>query len=336
MVSVICPIYNEEKYIAQCIESVLAQDYPKEDLEVLFVDGMSSDNTRAIVQTYTKQFTILKLIDNPHTTVPYAMNIGIEAAKGDIIIRLDAHAIYPTNYLSKLVEGLHKHHADNVGAQCKTLPVNQSATAIAIAEALGSSFGVGNSMFRIGITEDIETDTVPFGCFRREVFDKVGLYDTDLIRNQDDELNARIVNSGGKIVLLSGLEFEYYARDSFAKLFKMYYQYGLYKPLVNKKLGSPATLRQFIPPMFVVGLVLGSILSLCLPFIGLLYGAVLLLYIAAGMMIGVKLYKKYQSATLVLAMPYTFFILHLSYGIGYIHGIIKLLFKQSFNAKVNR
>ena len=336
MVSVICPIYNEEKYIAQCIDSVLAQDYPKKDLEVLFVDGMSSDHTREIVQVYTRQHTFLKLIDNPQRTVPYAMNIGIEAAKGDIIIRLDAHAVYPTNYFSKLVEGLHRHHADNVGAQCRTLPVNQSATAIAIAEALASSFGVGNSMFRIGITEDIETDTVPFGCFRREVFEKVGLYDTDLIRNQDDELNARIINHGGKIVLLAGLEFDYYARDSYAKLFKMYYQYGLYKPLVNKKLGSPATLRQFIPPIFVIGLVLGAILSLCIPFIGLLYGAVILLYLAAGMLIGLKLSRKHQSVSLVLAMPFTFFILHLSYGIGYIHGIIKLLFKQSFSVTINR
>ena len=336
MVSVICPIYNEEKYITQCIESVLAQDYPQEDLEILFVDGMSSDRTREMVEAYTQQYTFLKIIDNPHRTVPYAMNIGIEAAQGEIIIRLDAHAVYPTNYFSKLIAGLHLHQADNVGAQCRTLPINQTTTAIAIAEALASSFGVGNSMFRIGITEDTETDTVPFGCFRREVFEKVGLYDTELIRNQDDELNARIINHGGKIVLLAGLEFDYYARDSYAKLYKMYYQYGLYKPLVNKKLGAPATLRQFIPPMFVIGLVLGAILSLCIPFIGLLYGAVILLYLAAGMLIGLKLSRKHQSAALVLAMPFTFFILHLSYGIGYIHGIIKLLFKQSFSVTINR
>lgn len=336
MVSVICPIYNEEKYIAQCIESVLAQDYLKEDLEVLFVDGMSSDRTREIVQAYIKQYPYLHLIDNPQRTVPYAMNIGIGAASGEIIIRLDAHAVYPTLYFSKLIEGLHQHQADNVGAQCRTLPIHQTTTAIAIAEALASSFGVGNSMFRIGITKDTVTDTVPFGCFRREVFDKVGLYDTELIRNQDDELNARIINHGGKIVLLAGLEFDYYARDSYAKLYKMYYQYGLYKPLVNKKLGSPATLRQFIPPMFVAGLVLGAILSVCLPFIGILYGLVVLLYLAAGMMIGLKLSKKHQSAALILAMPFTFFILHLSYGIGYIHGIIKLLFKQSFNVTINR
>ena len=191
-------------------------------------------------------------------------------------------------------------------------------------------------MFRIGITQDMETDTVPFGCFRREIFNKVGLYDTELIRNQDDELNARIINSGGKIVLMAGLEFDYYARDSYAKLFKMYYQYGLYKPLVNKKLGSPATLRQFIPPMFVIGLVLGATLSIFIPIVSLLYSIVLLLYIIAGMMIGIKQTKKHQSLAMVFAMPFTFFILHLSYGIGYIHGILKLLFKQSFSVTINR
>ena len=238
MLSVICPIYNEEKYIAQCIESILQQDYPKDKLEILFVDGMSTDHTRHIIEQYTHAYPYIRIIDNPDKVVPHAMNRGIMASTGDVIIRLDAHAVYPNNYFSQLVEALHKYHADNVGAQCRTLPANQTVSAIAIAAALGSSFGVGTSMFRIGITQDIETDTVPFGCFRREVFEKVGLYDTQLIRNQDDELNARIINHGGKIILLAGLEFDYYARDSYAKLFKMYYQYGLYKPLVNKKLGG--------------------------------------------------------------------------------------------------
>lgn len=336
MLSVICPIYNEEKYIAKCIESIVQQDYPKDKLEILFVDGMSTDHTREIIEQYTKEYPYIRIIDNPDKVVPHAMNRGIMASTGDVIIRLDAHAVYPNNYFSQLVEALHKYHADNVGAQCRTLPANHTVSAIAIAAALGSSFGVGNSMFRIGITKDIETDTVPFGCFRREVFEKVGLYDTQLIRNQDDELNARIINHGGKIILLAGLEFDYYARDSYAKLFKMYYQYGLYKPLVNKKLGSPATVRQFIPPMFVMGLVLGAIISLCFPIIGWIYGAIVLLYLAAGMMIGIKMEKQHQSALLALAMPFTFFILHFSYGIGYIHGIIKILFKQSFNVTINR
>lgn len=336
MVSVICPIYNEEKYIAQCIDSILAQDYPTEDLEILFVDGMSNDRTREIVAQYAQQYNYIRLIDNPEKIVPYAMNRGIEASKGDIIIRLDAHAIYPHNYFSELVKGLNQHQADNVGAQCSTLPADSSAKALAIALALSSPLGVGNSMFRIGVKEDIEADTVPFGCFKRKIFDKVGMYDLDLVRNQDDELNARIIQHGGKIVLLAGITINYYARDTFSKLYRMYYQYGLYKPLVNKKLGSPATIRQLIPPLFVVGIVLGLLLSICLPYLWIAYTAVLGLYLLAGLLQGAQQARHHKKVALLLLLPWAIFTLHTSYGIGYWIGLGKILLHRPFHAQVNR
>ena len=336
MVSVICPIYNEEKYIAQCIESVLVQDYPQADLEILFVDGMSNDRTREIIAQYAQQYDYIRLIDNPEKIVPYAMNRGIEASKGDIIIRLDAHAIYPHNYFSELVKGLHQHQADNVGAQCYTLPADNSAKAKAIAAALSSPLGVGNSMFRIGVKEDVEADTVPFGCFRRAIFDKVGMYDLDLVRNQDDELNARIIQHGGKIVLLAGITINYYARDTFSKLYRMYYQYGLYKPLVNKKLGSPATIRQLIPPLFVIGLVLGLLLSLCLPYLWIAYTLVIGLYLLAGLIQGAQQAWKHRKAILLLLMPWAILTLHVSYGIGYWVGLGKIILRRPFRAQVNR
>ena len=336
MVSIICPTYNEEKYIAQCIESVLVQDYPQADLEILFVDGMSNDRTREIIAQYAQQYDYIRLIDNPEKIVPYAMNRGIEASKGDIIIRLDAHAIYPHNYFSELVKGLNQHQADNVGAQCCTLPANNSAKAKAIAAALSSPLGVGNSMFRIGVKEDVEADTVPFGCFRRAIFDKVGMYNLDLVRNQDDELNARIIQHGGKIVLLAGITINYYARDTFSKLYRMYYQYGLYKPLVNKKLGSPATIRQLIPPLFVVGLVLGLLLSLCLPYLWIAYTLVIGLYLLAGLIQGAQQARKHRKAILLLLMPWAILTLHVSYGIGYWVGLGKIILRRPFRAQVNR
>lgn len=336
MISVICPIYNEEKYIAQCIESVLVQDYPQADLEILFVDGMSNDRTREIIAQYAQQYDYIRLIDNPEKIVPYAMNRGIEASKGDIIIRLDAHAIYPHNYFSELVKGLNQHQADNVGAQCYTLPADNSAKAKAIAAALSSPLGVGNSMFRIGVKEDVEADTVPFGCFRRAIFDKVGMYDLDLVRNQDDELNARIIQHGGKIVLLAGITINYYARDTFSKLYRMYYQYGLYKPLVNKKLGSPATIRQLIPPLFVIGLVLGLLLSLCLPYLWIAYTLVIGLYLLAGLIQGAQQAWKHRKAILLLLMPWAILTLHVSYGIGYWVGLGKIILRRPFRAQVNR
>lgn len=336
MLSVICPVYNEEKYISQCIESLLQQDYPQDDLEILFVDGMSNDKTREIIALYTRQYPFIKMLDNPKKIVPYAMNAGIKASKGDIIIRLDGHVEYPTNYFSALVKNLTELDADNVGALCETLPCGSSSKELAIAEALSSSFGMGNSYFRIGCNEVRRVDTVPFGCFKREVFDKVGLYDNELIRNQDDELNGRIIKNGGKIYLIPSIVTKYYARDKISKVRKMFYQYGLYKPLVNKKLGAPATVRQFFPLAFVLGLFIGAGLSCVSIIVALLYATVLVLYLFLACSFTVKSIVKTGRWGLVLYQPFIYFTIHVSYGWGYLIGIFKIILHKPFNAESNR
>lgn len=360
--SVICPIYNEEKYIAQFFNSLLQQDYLKAaiereksysrinssereqsrqnaeyDLEILLVDGMSKDNTRSIVAGYTAQYPFVRLIDNPDKIVPYAMNRGIVEAHGDIIIRLDAHAEYPTNYFSELIKQINDlEGAENVGGVCVTLPCNDTSRAIAIAECLSHKFGMGNSYFRVGSKKVMCVDTVPFGCFRRSLFDKIGLYDPDLIRNQDDELNGRIIKHGGKIYLLPQLEVRYFARDKVAKVRNMFYQYGLYKPLVNKKLGAPATLRQFVPLLFVLGLLLGFMLSIVSKGVFWMYLGLLLFYFLIGFLIGIGKARKWRRASVAFWMPAVFFVMHFAYGWGYICGIMKLLFHLPFNAESNR
>lgn len=336
MLSVICPIYNEEKYIAKCIESILAQDYPKDDLEILFVDGMSNDKTREILLGYTKQYPFIKVLDNPKKIVPYAMNIGIKESKGDVIIRLDGHVEYPSNYFSELVAYLHKLDADNVGGLCETLPCGPSAKELAIAESLSSSFGMGNSYFRIGCNSIKEVDTVPFGCFKREIFDKVGLYDNELVRNQDDELNGRIIKNGGKIFLIPNIVTKYYARNKISKVWKMFYQYGLYKPLVNSKLGSPATIRQFFPLLFVLGLVIGLPLSFINAFFSYIYLGVLALYIIVSLIYTYKSVTRTHNYKLFVYQPITYFTIHFGYGWGYLVGLFKLLFKIPFSAESNR
>lgn len=336
MLSVICPIYNEEKYIAQCIESLLLQDYPKDDLEILFVDGMSTDKTREIISKYTSQYPFIKMLNNPKKIVPYAMNTGIQASKGEIIIRLDGHVEYPTNYFSALVKNLKELDADNVGALCETLPCGPSSKELAIAEALSSSFGMGNSYFRIGCDEVKQVDTVPFGCFKREVFDKVGLYDNELIRNQDDELNGRIIKNGGKIYLIPSIVTKYFARDKISKVRKMFYQYGLYKPLVNKKLGAPATVRQFFPLVFVLGLIIGAILSCLNWVIAAMYFTVIMLYLFLAYYFTFKSVKKTNKISLFIYQPLVYLTIHLSYGWGYLVGIYKILTHKPFNAESNR
>ncbi|WP_303014626.1 glycosyltransferase family 2 protein [uncultured Bacteroides sp.] len=333
MLSVICPIYNEEKYIAKCIDSILEQDYPKDDLEILFVDGMSTDRTREIVKRYIEKYSFIRLFDNPKKIVPPALNIAIRASKGNVIIRLDAHAFYPQNYFSLLVKKLNELQADNVGGVCRTLPINNTPKCVAIAKALSSSFGMGNSYFRIGVEKEMQVDTVPFGCFRRYIFDKIGMFDEELIRNQDDEFNGRIIKNGGKIFLIPSLVIDYFARDKIQKVWKMFYQYGLFKPLVNKKLGSPASVRQFFPLVFVVGLILGMLICWIHPILVWLYFGCIALYLLLAIVFASK---DSNSVKVVFWIIISYITVHVGYGYGYLRGIFKLLFHQNFVVKANR
>lgn len=202
----------------------------------------------------------------------------------------------------------------------------------AIAAALSSPFGMGDSHFRIGTNKEMQVDTVPFGCFRREVFDKIGYFDEELVRNQDDEFNGRIIKFGGHIYLIPSVVIDYYGRDSIGKVSKMFYQYGLFKPLVNKKLGNPASVRQFFPFFFVLGLIIGLILSLVSTFFRILYIAVLALYIFLAAYFSIRQVKGLKRIFLLMG---TFFVIHVSYGWGYLRGMIKLLLKKSFSAESN-
>lgn len=335
-VSIICPVYNEEKFIDRCILSIVAQDYPKDSLEVLFIDGRSTDKTRAIIEKYTKEYSYIRLLDNPQQVVPYALNKGVEASKGEVVMRIDGHCVYPTNYVSELVHYLYELEADNVGGVWNTQPAKETAICQAIALASSHPFGVGGSMHKIGASEIMETDTVPFGCYKREVFEKAGLFDTELVRNQDDEFNGRLLNKGGKIFLIPQVIINYTARDSLKKMRHMYYQYGLYKPLVNKKLGSPATTRQFFPLLFLLGLVVGGLLSLFSLWIWYVYVAVLLLYLLVGLVVGAMGAIRTHKPVITLLMPWVFFNIHVSYGYGYLKGIFKVMSGKTIHVESNR
>ncbi len=329
MLSVICPIYNEEKYIAQFLDSLLLQDYPKDDLEILLVDGMSKDNTRSIVADYIAQYPFIRLIDNPDKIVPYAMNRGIDAAKGDVIMRLDAHASYQPDYFSVLVNGLKRLHADNVGTVCKTDVLNKTPKTLAIREVLGNKFGVGNSTFRTGIDHEQEAETVPFGCWPKEVFDKYGKYDVRLVRNQDIELNKRILRGGGKIYILPDTYCTYLARESWKALAKNNYGNGKWNILTvyYTKMFSSLSIRHFIPLLFLLSLIVPLLLGLLWrPFV-LISAASLLTYTGLLSFISAKLaVKKHLNFFYLLA---TFFVLHLSYGWGSLMGILELPFTKS-------
>jgi len=324
MLSVVCPIFNEEKYIGKCIDSILEQDFPKEKLEVLFVDGMSADGTRKIVGEYSKEHPWIRLIDNPRRIVPCAMNLGIAAAKGEYIIRLDAHATYARNYFSELVSSLIRLNADNVGCVCRTDVLNKTPKTLAIREVLSHRFGVGNSAFRTGISHEQEADTVPFGCWRKEVFKKYGMYDVRLIRNQDIELNKRILRGGGKIYLVPGTYCTYLARETYKALAKNNFGNGKWNILTvfyTKNLRS-LSIRHFVPLLFLLSLLLpllGMFLWFPLVYIGI---ASLCCYLLAIGSICIRLSRQKNLHFFYLAG--SFATLHLSYGWGSLIGLLHL------------
>ncbi len=321
-VSVIIPTRNEEQFIVDTLESVFNQDYPAALLEVIIADGESDDNTVNLISKIIEKHPNVILINNPERVVPFALNYAIKRATGEYIIRMDSHSIYPNNYISTLIKESRKLKADNVGARVITRPANEGVIAIGIAAAISHPLGVGNSSFRLEGKETLQADTVPFGCFPKELFERIGGFDTDLIRNQDDEFNGRIIKNGGKIFLVPDLTIEYYARGTLNRMMKMFYHYGLFKPLVNKKLGAAATLRQFVPPVFVLFL----LSAIMLPFFGRYFQVIwtvgMFFYTCISVFVSVKIALSKSKMTLVIVLPFIFPLIHLSYGYGFLKGLM--------------
>lgn len=337
-ISVVIPCYNEVKFVDELVRNITRQDYPAHLTEVIFADGMSDDGTREKLRQLSTEFSFIYVVDNPQRYVPSALNLAIARSTGEIIIRLDAHAVYPENYFTRLVTSLLNRDAENVGGVWETRAGADTDEARAIVLATSHPLGIGNASYRLGGATERYVDTVPYGCFRKTLFGKIGYFDEDLLRNQDDEFNGRIIQSGGKILLLPDLKIGYYARDTRKKLSKMFFQYGLFKPLVNLKLGAPATWRQFVPPAFVVCLSVLFIASFVADKAFFLLLLLLLVYTIAVVVVGVRIARP-KSLSMIWQTTWTFPVIHLSYGIGYIFGLYRYTLKKSHlrsdSAKVN-
>ncbi len=326
-ISVICPCLNEEKFIEECIKSLLLQDVQTDSMEVIFVDGGSTDNTKKILQHYIDKYPQLRILDNPKHIAPTAMNIGINAAQGKYIVRIDAHALYPTNYISTLIHYLEElPDAQNVGCAWKTEPRSQSKKALAIAEVLSNKYGIGGASFRIGTDSIKEVDTVPFGCFRKKDFEKFGYYDERLTRNQDIELNNRIKLNGGKIYLIPDITCTYFARDTYKDLMRNNYANGKWNILTihYTRLFSSLSIRHFVPLLFVLSIFLPLVLSPIYPLIAIISIISLTLYFCLFSALSIHL--SITKGLSFLHLFAAFFLLHNSYGIGSIVGIFSLPF----------
>jgi len=322
-ISVIIPILNEEKYIAKCLDSIIESDFDKNNMEVLLVDGGSKDKTIDIIKEYQQKYPFFKLLHNPKKIVPVAMNLGIKEAKGEYIIRLDAHSSYPKDYFSTLIKYHKELNADNVGAVVITEVKNKNNTSNAIKNVLSDKLGVGGSDFRNGVDEIKEVDTVPFGCYKKEVFDKIGYYDERLVRNQDIELNKRLKKAGGKIYLIPDINCTYYARESFKDLAKNNFNNGKWNILTAyfTKTFSSLSLRHFIPMLFVLSLIIFGILSFVNKIFLYIFLVILTPYLS---IISIRSFQIKKGTTFIHQFL-AFIILHFSYGLGSIAGIFEVI-----------
>ncbi len=319
-ISIVIPCRNEKKYIGPCLNSIIANDYPKDQLEVLAVDGMSEDGTRGVLESYVEKYPYIRLLDNPRQITPSALNIGILNTKGEIIIRIDAHAWYEKDYISRCVESLCTHGADNVGGIMKAISPEDKFIGQAIVSVLSHRFGVGNSYFRVHTNKPKWVDTVFGGCYRREVFDRIGLFNEHLVRGQDMEFNLRLKAAGGRILLLPDIVSYYYPPSRFVSFCKHSFRNGiwavlpfLYSPVM------PVSWRHLVPLAFVLGLFVLSTAGSWMLFAASLFYAATNLAVSAQ----VALRKKDLRCLPVLSL--IFASLHLSYGLGSLLGIVKVI-----------
>jgi glycosyltransferase involved in cell wall biosynthesis len=314
-VSVIIPVYNESRYIDRCLSSLKMQTYPRDRIEFLLIDGGSADDTVKKIKAHTADINI-RLLHNEKRLVTYALNIGIKNSTGRYIIRMDAHAEYAENYIEKCVYYLENTDADNVGGVATTL--GEGFAGIANAEILSSKFGVGNSRFRTE-TESGYVDTVPFGAFRIEIFTKIGLFDPELPRSEDNDFNSRIRKSGGKVYLSSDIRFKYYCRNTVGGLLSQALKNGNALFLTFRKNPKAMSLRHYIPFTFAMSLIFLPVLSVFISFFRWIFLAESVLYMFLDVFFSLKGRPEFVFYKIIM-----FPVFHISYGIGSILGLLKI------------
>lgn len=324
LVSVIIPCYNEQATIRLLLEALYHQSYPREKLEVLLSDGMSTDNTRAEVARFQADFPDLsvRVVDNRQRSIPSGLNRAIEAAQGVYIVRLDAHSVPAQDYIERSVAALQAGEGDNVGGVWEIRPGGPGWIARSIAAAAAHPLGVGDALYRY-TSQAAYVDTVPFGAFSRQLLTELGGYDESLLSNEDYELNARLRARGGRVRLDPRIRSGYFARNSLSKLARQYFRYGYWKLQMLRRYPRTLRWRQALPPVFVLGLL--SLLLLA-PFWNL---ARILLVCGIGVYFLVLFAGSLPAAIqkrdplLAPGMPLAIAVMHLSWGSGFIVSLLR-------------
>lgn len=320
-ISVVLAVRNESRFIQSTLLKILNQDYGTENYEIIVADGMSADDTRAVIEELQKKYANLRLIENPKQIVAAGLNELMKHARGNIIARVDGHCEISSDYLSRAVELLEQYpEAAGVGGPIET--VGQDFISKAVAVAMSSNFGVGGSAFRTLKDKEMYADTIPFPVYRREVLEKAGPYDEELVRNQDDEYNYRLRKMGYKVLLSPKLKSIYYGRASLGKLFSQYFQYGYWKVRVLQKHPAQTQFRQYVPFLFVFYLSIMLVSSFHDPFARAIAFFLIFCYMLANILASAAGALKNGPAYFFI-LPAVYAALHFGYGYGFLAGIVR-------------
>lgn len=329
-ITAVIPCRNEQAHLGQCLESIVANGYPIDRMEVLVVDGLSEDNSRKIIAEFNARYPQVRLVENPKRILASAWNNGIKEAKGEYVFAMNAHAKVEDGYFKKCIEYLKKYKADCVGPVIITHPQEKTFVGKLIATAISHPFGVGNSRFRTGVQEPTWVDTVHLGCYRREVFAETGYFNEELVRSQDIDFNLRLAKAGGKILLVPEIQIHYYTRSNLKTFLKFGFINGYWatKPYCyGAFIAGP---RHLVPMVFFLALLIPTVLSLWVPQALFLPLAILVAYFALAILVSVKQAVKKKSLGYALLLPVVFFAVHLPYGIGSFAGMVEALFSKRF------
>jgi len=324
-VSVVVPVRGDEPNIGKCLRSILDGALPEHQLEVIIADGGGSAGTMKVVSALAEEHPCVRVVPNPGRIAPTGFNAGIKASRGQAICILSAHSYLDTDYLAKCLDVLEREEVDVAGGPMVTLSGADSLQSSMVRNITSSRFGMGSS-FRT-LRRDGPVDTVVFGVYRRSVFEKIGLFDERLVRNQDNELNSRLRSNGGRVWMVAGTSSYYYSRQSIGKLLRQNFRNGMYCILTWRLNPGSFVLRHAVPLLFVLLLILGGIAAAALPVLRYLYLGILGLYgvlaVLASLQVGLR-----SRSLLAFLLPVAFATLHVTYGLGSLIGILRFCFRR--------
>lgn len=320
-VSVIVPCYNEQATITQMLDSIHDQTFPRDEIEVIIADGMSTDATRGRIADYCSQHPdlMVKVVDNRRRIIPAALNRAIEASQGTFIIRMDAHSTPGRDYIQKCVNGLEEGFGENVGGIWKIAPGASTWMAKAIAVAVSHPLGAGDARYRIG-GDAQEVDTVPFGAYHKRLISKIGPFNESLLSNEDYEFNARIRQSGGRVWMDPSICSTYYARPTLKELARQYWRYGYWKAQMLRRYPRTLRWRQCLPPLFVLAVIALGLLSMIIQLARWLFAIIVIPYVIIILGVGILMSLKHKTPLLAIGVPLAIATIHFSWGAAFLWG----------------